>query len=86
MKPVFLIKNLKDAGYSRKVGADESHLKLSVVSEGGQRMDGIGFNLGKWYDKINKGNPFNIVFTIEENYWNGNTSLQLNIKDIKLEE
>jgi len=86
MKPVFLIKNLKDAGYSRKVGADESHLKLSVVSEGGQRMDGIGFNLGKWYDKIKTGSPFNIVFTIEENHWNGNTSLQLNIKDIKMEE
>ena len=86
MKPVFLIKNLKDTGYSRKVGADESHLKLSVVSEGGQRMDGIGFNLGKWHDNIASGNPFNIVFTIEENHWNGNTSLQLNIKDIKLEE
>jgi len=86
MKPVFLIKNLKDTGYSRKVGADESHLKLSVVSEGGQKMDGIGFNLGKWHANIASGNPFNIVFTIEENHWNGNTSLQLNIKDIKLEE
>ena len=86
MKPVFLIKNLKDSGYSRKVGADESHLKLSVVSEEGQKMDGIGFNLGKWYDNIASGNPFNIVFTIEENHWNGNTSLQLSIKDIKLEE
>lgn len=85
MKPVFLVKNLKDTGYSRKVGEDQSHLKLSVISEEGQRMDGIGFNLGSFYDKIDDGNPFSIVFTIEENHWNGNTTLQLNIKDIKLE-
>ena len=85
MKPVFVSNNLKDTGYSRKVGEDQSHLKLSVVSEEGQRMDGIGFNLGSFYDKINDGNSFSIVFTIEENHWNGNTTLQLNIKDIKLE-
>ena len=85
MKPVFLVKNLKDTGYSRKVGEDQSHLKLSVISEEGQRMDGIGFNLGSFYDKIANGNPFSVVFTIEENHWNGNTTLQLNIKDIKLE-
>jgi len=86
MKPVFLAKNLKDTGYSRKVGEDQNHLKLNVISEEGQRMDGIGFNLGSFYNKITRGNPFSIVFTIEENHWNGNTSLQLNIKDIKLEE
>ena len=85
MKPVFVSNNLKDTGYSRKVGEDQSHLKLSVISEEGQRMDGIGFNLGSFYDKIANGNPFSVVFTIEENHWNGNTTLQLNIKDIKLE-
>ena len=45
MKPVFLANNLKDSGYSRKVGEDKSHLKLSVVYKEGQRIDGIGFNL-----------------------------------------
>ncbi len=85
MKPVFLVKNLKDTGYSRKVGEDEAHLKLSVVSKDGQRIDGIGFNFGNFYDKISNGDLFNVVFTIEENVWNGRTSLQLNIKDIKIE-
>ena len=85
MKPVFLVKNLKDTGYSRKVGEDEAHLKLSVVSKDGQRMDGIGFNFGNFYDKISNGDLFDVVFTIEENVWNGRTSLQLNIKDIKIE-
>jgi len=87
MKPVFLVKNLKDAGYSRKVGSDESHLKLSLISEDGKtKIDGIGFNLGNFYDKISRGDLFDVVFTIEENVWNGRTTLQLNIKDIKLAE
>ena len=30
--------------------------------------------------------PFNICYTIEENTYNGNTSLQLMVKDIKENE
>jgi len=85
MKPVFMIKNIKDTGYSKNVGADESHLKLSIVSENGIKFNGIGFNLGKYYNTISKGNLFDIVCTIEENHWNGNTSLQLSVKDIRFE-
>jgi len=85
MKPVFMIKNIKDTGYSKNVGADESHLKLSIVSENGIKFNGIGFNLGKHYNIISKGNLFDIVCTIEENHWNGNTSLQLSVKDIRFE-
>ena len=85
MKPVFVIKKVKDTGYSKNVGADESHLKLNVVSENGIKFNGIGFNLGSYYDAISKGTLFDIVCTIEENHWNGNTSLQLSVKDIKIE-
>ncbi|MCF6349158.1 MAG: single-stranded-DNA-specific exonuclease RecJ [Flavobacteriaceae bacterium] len=85
MKPVFMVKNVKDTGYSKNVGADESHLKFSMVSENGIKFNGIGFNLGKYYDVISKGDLFDIVCTIEENHWNGNTSLQLSVKDIKIE-
>ncbi|HBS12148.1 MAG TPA: single-stranded-DNA-specific exonuclease RecJ [Flavobacteriaceae bacterium] len=83
MSPIFIAKNIKDTGYSKKVGADEDHLKLSLIDENGVKFNGIGFNLGKWHTKISKGNLFDIVFSIDENYWNGNTSLQLIIKDIK---
>jgi len=86
MKPVFMVKNVKDTGYSKKVGVDESHLKLSIISDNGIRFNGIGFNLGKQYDTISKQKLFDIVFTIEENHWNGNTSLELNVKDIGIKE
>ena len=87
MKPVFKATGLKDTGYSRKVGSDESHLKLNIITkDGNTKFDGIGFGLGEWHEKIKNGNLFNIVFTIDENYWNGNTTLQLNVKDIKLDD
>ncbi len=85
MKPIFIVKNVKDIGYSKNVGADESHLKLSIVSENGIKFNGIGFNLGKHYNAISKGILFDIVCSIEENHWNGNTSLQLSVKDIRME-
>jgi len=84
MKPIFLAKNIKDAGYSKKVGAEGDHLKLNMIDEYGIKLNGIGFNLSKWHAYISKGNTFSIVFCIDENHWNGNTTLQLNVKDIKM--
>ncbi|MDH5412503.1 MAG: single-stranded-DNA-specific exonuclease RecJ [Flavobacteriaceae bacterium] len=87
MKPVFKATSLKDTGYSRKVGSDESHLKLNIITkDGNTKFDGIGFGLGEWHEKIKGGDLFSIVFTIDENHWNGNTTLQLNVKDIKLDD
>lgn len=87
MKPVFKASGLKDTGYSRKVGSDESHLKLNILAKDGHtKFDGIGFGLGEWHEKIKDGDLFSIVFTIDENHWNGNTTLQLNVKDIKLDD
>ena len=82
MKPVFLVKNVFDTGYARPVGSDESHLKLKIT-DGRIGLDAIGFGLGGHYDRLKNRQPFDCVFTIEENVWNGKTALQLKVKDIK---
>jgi single-stranded-DNA-specific exonuclease len=83
MKPVFAASGLRDNGYGRRIGADGNHLKLSIVTGADQKTyNAIGFGLGNKYDLISSGNPFKAAFTIEENHWNGITSLQLNIKDL----
>jgi single-stranded-DNA-specific exonuclease len=85
MKPVFLARNLRNAGASRAVGETLKHLKLSVY-EGEMRdkkMDGIGFDLGGWADPIAQNTPIDILFTVEENVWQGQRSLQLNVKAIR---
>jgi len=85
MKPIFVAKNLKDNGYGRTVGADDAHLKLSIVSGSNKQVfNAIGFNLGKYYEQLKDGQPFDAVFTIEENVWQGKTSLQLNLKDVRM--
>ena len=84
MKPVFVATGLRDNGYGKKVGKDGDHLKLSIISGTDKKTyNAIGFGLGNKYDLLRNGNSFKAVFTIEENHWNGITSLQLNIKDLK---
>lgn len=83
-EPILFSENVKDAGYSRKVGKDGAHLKLHMKQDNGIALDGIAFNLGDLYDEIKSGRMFNIVYYLQENTWNGNTSLQLMVKDISL--
>jgi len=86
MRPIFMSSGLRDNGYGKKVGQDGLHLKLNIITGSDfKTYNAIGFNLGDKYNLISNGKPFKAVFTIEENIWNGITSLQLNIKDIKVE-
>jgi len=86
MAPVFMASGLRDNGFGKCVGEDKTHLKLNLIAGASSKTyNAIGFNLGHKYDVISNGKPFKILFTIEENEWNGMTSLQLNIKDIKAE-
>ncbi|MDT0648217.1 single-stranded-DNA-specific exonuclease RecJ [Zunongwangia sp. F260] len=83
MSPVFMTRNLRDTGYGKCVGADQSHLKCQVKQEGkGPVFDMIGFGLGKKLEIIAKNRVFKAVYVIDENEYNGNVSLQLRLKDI----
>jgi single-stranded-DNA-specific exonuclease len=86
MQPVFMSEGVIDTGYSRvlegKNGKNE-HLKLSVCQENGGRADAIAFGMAEFYPQIATKKPFNICYTIEENHFRGNVTLQLMIKDIQ---
>lgn len=84
MKPVFMTSGLRDTGYGRKVGTEEDHLKLQVFDGANQNTIGaIGFNLGAKMEIIATGQTFKAAYNLDENQWNGNTSLQLILKDIE---
>lgn len=84
MKPFFMASGLRDNGYGKRIGENGDHLKLNIICGSDKRTyNAIGFGLGNKYDMISNGKCFKAVFTIEENHWNGMTSLQLNIKDLK---
>ena len=82
--PVFLTRNVIDAGFSRAVG-NRKHLKLSVMQQGNTEnvFSGIAFQKGELYERIHDKEPFTMCYHIEENFWQGKTTLQLNVKDIK---
>ena len=82
IRPVFKSENCYDSGASRVVGKDRSHLRLSVATNKGS-LTGIGFGLAHHFQAIQSGAPFHILYTLDENEWNGTVSLQLRIKDIK---
>jgi single-stranded-DNA-specific exonuclease len=79
MQPVFVARGVMDTGRSAIV--KEKHLRM-LVSQDGIVMTGIGFGMA---DKLSllKAGPVDIVFTLDENEWNGNRSLQLKVIDLK---
>ena len=83
MTPVFLTKNVKDSGYAQRLGADEEHLKLFVRQNNSEGMAAIGFGLGNKIELTTEKKSVEAVYCIDENEWNGNTSVQLRLKDIK---
>jgi single-stranded-DNA-specific exonuclease len=83
MTPVFLTKNIKDTGYGKPMGQEEEHLKLFVKQNNSEGIPAIGFGLGNKFDITIHQKPFQAVYSIDENEWKGQLSLQLRLKDIQ---
>lgn len=80
-QPVFIARNVIDKGYSRIV--KEQHIRFSLFQDG-IPMDGIGFGLAHKFPLLSAKEPLDIVFTLEENEWNNQKSLQLRVIDFAL--
>jgi len=79
MRPVFIARNVKDAGFSKVV--KDLHLRV-VLKQDDIILSGIGFNMADKFSILANSKPVDIVFAIDENEWQGNTSLQLKIIDL----
>lgn len=71
---------------ARKVGADGAHLKLTVSDPAaGPRsniaFDAIAFRQGHWHGHLPR--HVDLVYSLEENTWNGNRRLQLVVEDLR---
>lgn len=85
MSPIFTTHGLVDTGKARIVG--KNHLKLEVVHPdiSGFPFSAIAFQQGHHFESIQQGKQFSACYHIEENEWNGVKSMQLNIKDLKID-
>ena len=83
--PIFMTRNVYDAGDGRKVGAGGSHMKLDLIQEDQpyHKVPAIAFNLADYFEYVKEGNPVDVCYAIVENYFNGNTFTQLRIRDMR---
>ena len=85
MSPVFVSRNVFDAGSGRMVGSSGEHLKLDLCQEssGTKIFSAIAFGQANHFEHIKAGKPFDLCYSVEMNEFRGNKNLQLNVKDIK---
>ena len=87
MKPIFVTKNTIDAGSSRLVGKEQEHLKLDLRDcSCSAAMGGIAFKMGHFFDTIKSKNPIDVCYTLEENFFAGNTTIQMMVREIQTSE
>ena len=83
-RPVFAANNLYV--FNSLSSFKDRHIKFLVAQEGSANVfQAVGFDMAEFYERIAGGDYFRMAFTIEENVYNGTTSIQLRIKDIKFD-
>jgi single-stranded-DNA-specific exonuclease len=83
MRPLFVVKNVTDSGYSRVV--KDQHIKFSLRQDN-ILFNGIGFGMAKKFNLLESKKPVDVVFTLDENDWNNEKHLQLRVIDFRLAE
>lgn len=86
--PVFRTENVYDDGNGRKVGPAAQHLKLELIQESQpyRQIPAIAFNMSDFFEYIKSGNPVDVCYSVVENYYRGNSNIQLRIKDMRERE
>jgi single-stranded-DNA-specific exonuclease len=83
MRPVLLVKNVTNTGYSRVI--KEQHIKFSL-KQNNCTYNGIGFNMAHKFHLLESKKPLDVVFTLEQNEFNNEKFLQLKVCDVKLSQ
>jgi single-stranded-DNA-specific exonuclease len=68
---------------TRVLGKDAKHLRLNLQQDD-TRFEAIAFGMGELSAQIKAGDKIDVAYTVDENTWNGNTKLQLKVRDIVL--
>jgi single-stranded-DNA-specific exonuclease len=62
----------------------DRHVRFLAAQDGSENVfQAVGFDMATHYEALARQEKFRMAFTVEENHVNGNTTIQLHIKDIK---
>ena len=84
MRPKFVSRNLSISGQPRLMGNGE-HIRF-IVSQNGRNYPAVGFKLSSHYEDLIRGVPVDIAYVVEVNEWQGQSNIQLNVRDIQLSD
>ncbi|MGZ3933082.1 MAG: DHHA1 domain-containing protein, partial [Bacteroidia bacterium] len=84
MTPLFMSRQVLDAGWAKIVGAN--HLKLEVFQKSNPnvRFQAIGYDMGDYLHFFQQNIPTDIIYKIQENEFRGTVSTQLVIEEIRV--
>ena len=83
MTPVFYAHGVL-AKEVRRVGKDFSHLRMILTDlKSNHDFVAVGFGLAPQKELIESGQPLTIAYQLTENSWQGRTSLELVVKDVR---
>ncbi len=80
MRPLFIAKNVYDTGYTKLV--KEQHISFNVT-QGKTNVRGIGYNMPELLKIVKSGKPFDLVFQLQLNEWQGTQSVQIQVLDLR---
>jgi single-stranded-DNA-specific exonuclease len=83
MRPVFIAEHVSDFGYSKVL--KEQHIKFEL-KQNQHKISGIGFRMAEHFELLKNNQPIDIVFTVDENEWNGKKEIQIKVIDFRKSE
>ena len=81
MRPVFIARGVNNTPYSKIV--KDQHIRF-VLKQDGITLSGIGFKMADKFALLQMNQPLDIVFTLDENEWNNEKTIQLKMIDLRL--
>ncbi len=84
-QPLFVTHKCLDTGGSRLVGKEKNHLRLEVVDNYGVEISGIAFSKAKHLLEIKKQKKFSILYSIDQNEYNGKSNIEINVRDFRFD-
>jgi len=84
MTPLFYSGNISDSGFARQMGGGNVHLSLNFSNPNFQTpLKGVAFKHGNKYERIKDRKPFEAIFSLHEEEYNGSTNVQINFRDLR---
>lgn len=80
MRPLFVARKVKNTGYSKMV--KEQHIRFAL-RQNNTTLNGIGFNLKHLFPLVDSNDWLDVVFSVDENEYNGQLYLQMRVLDVQ---